>query len=150
TQPFLVTGTAHATSGVQKVQIEIRNRDTNQYLQPDLSTWSSTDTPINATVANPGAVDTTWSLGPISITQNRNLQVFAKTFALDGTRDAPRACNKFEPFSTADKTPTATITGPSGVPGTTFTVTGTASDDFGVRSLTYSVHDTNTNRYLQD
>jgi large repetitive protein len=145
---FTVEGTARATGGVQRVQIEIRDRNANRYLQDDLVTWGGANT-INATLASPNAPTTNWSLG-LTIQGNQNLEVMARTFALNGNSDATKDVNKFETFSTTDRTPTASVTGPSGVvPSTTFTVTGTASDDVGVQSIGYTIRDAN-NRYLQD
>jgi PKD repeat protein len=145
--PFTIEGTARATGSVSRVQIEVRNRDSNRYLQDDLVTWGAANT-INATLGATGASSTTWSL-ELNLTGNLNLEAMARTFAANGNSSA-KAVNKFETFSTSDRTPTASITGPSGiVPSTTFTITGTASDDFGVRSVSYTMRDAN-NRYLQD
>ena len=47
-----VDGTATATSGVQRVQVEIQDRDTRQYLQDDLTTWGAANT-INVNLATP-------------------------------------------------------------------------------------------------
>ncbi len=47
-EPFTVDGTATATSGVQRVEVMVRERDTNQYLQDNLTTWSNTSNTINA------------------------------------------------------------------------------------------------------
>ena len=130
--PFTVEGTARATSGVSRVQVEIRDRNSNRYLQDDLVTWGGGNT-INATLASPNAATTNWSL-PLTIQGNQNLQVYARAFAVNGNSDQSKDVNKFETFSTTDRTPTASISGPSGVvPSTTFTVTGTASDDGGVQ-----------------
>jgi large repetitive protein len=146
--PFTVEGTARATSGVSRVQVEIRDRNSNRYLQDDLVTWGGGNT-INATLASPNAATTNWSL-PLTIQGNQNLQVYARAFAVNGNSDQTKDSNKFETFSTTDRTPTASISGPSGVvPSTTFTVNGTASDDVGVQSIGYTIRDAN-NRYLQD
>jgi large repetitive protein len=148
---FTVEGTARVptTTGVNRVQVEIRDRNSNRYLQDDLVTWGAGNT-INATLASPGAATTNWSL-PLTIQGNQNLQVYARAFANNGNSDQTKDVNKFETFSTSDRTPTASITGPSGVvPSTTFTVTGTATDDVGVQSIGYTVRDTATTRYLQD
>jgi hypothetical protein len=146
-QPFTIEGTARATGTISRVQIEVRNRDSNRYLQDDLVTWGAANT-INATLGATGVASTTWSL-TLNLTGNLNLEAMAKTFAANGNSSA-KAVNKFETFSTSDRTPSASITGPSGVvPSTTFLVTGTASDDNGVRSVSYTIRDAN-NRYLQD
>ena len=145
--PFTIEGTAVATSGVNRVQIEVRNRSTNRYLQDDLVTWGAANT-INATLASPGATSTTWSLG-LTITGNLSLEAMARTVATNGQSDTTKDVNRFETFSTTDATPRASVTGPSGIlPSTTFLATGTATDDVGVQSLSYTIRDVN-NRYLQ-
>jgi PKD repeat protein len=148
-EPFTVTGTANATSGVNRVQVEIRDRDRNQYLQDDLVTWGGANT-INAVLASPGATTTDWSL-TLTIDVNRNLEVMARTVGQNGTQDASKDINKFESFSNEDEAPRASFSSPpSGiVPTTTFTVTGSATDDEGVQSLSYTVRD-ESNRYLQN
>ncbi len=146
--PFTVQGTAKAASGVRQVQLEVS--EGSRYLQDDLTTWGAANT-INVTVADPSAKSTSWSL-PLTIVGNRVLKLQAKTFAVDGSNDATKAVKHVETFSTADKAPTASISAPSSsaaVPSTTFTVSGTATDDFGVSSLGWTMRDAN-NRYLQD
>jgi PKD repeat protein len=146
--PFTITGTATATgSSVSRVSLEIIN-SANRYLQRDLVTWGAATT-INATLGA-GTSSRTWAL-PLTITGNQTLTVRAKTFAANGSSDATKAIKKFETFSNADRTPTSSITGPTGsvITDTTFTVTGTATDDFGVRSIGWTIRDAN-NRYLQD
>ncbi|MDI1461847.1 PKD domain-containing protein [Catellatospora sp. KI3] len=148
-QQFTLTGTATATSGVSRVQLEIIDTANNRYLQKDLVTWGAA-TVINTNLASPNAVNTTWSL-PLTVAGNHAIKVQAKAFAVNGSSDATKAIKKFETFSLDDRTPSASISGPSSpVMTTTFTVTGTATDDHGVNSLSYTLRDTNTNRYVQD
>lgn len=148
-EEFTITGTAKGTGGVRRVQVEVKDRNTNRYLQDDLVTWGSANT-INADLANPGAATTTdWSLA-LTIPDNRVLQVMAKTFSESGTSDPSKAIKKFETFGITDAAPRASITGPSGVvPSTTFTVTGTATDDLGVRSISYVIKNGGS-LFLQD
>ncbi len=103
-----------------------------------------------ASLATPNAASTAWSL-PVTITGNRELQVMAKTFAVNGASDATKAIKKFESFSIDDQTPTTGISGPGGsvLTSTTFIATGTANDDKGVNALTYWFRDDN-NQYLQE
>ncbi len=146
--PFTVEGTAKAASGVRRVQLEVS--EGSRYLQDDLTTWGAANT-IDVTLAEPGATSTGWSL-PLTVAGNRALTLQAKTFAADGSNDGTKAVKHIETFSTADKAPTATISAPSSnapVASTTFTVSGTATDDFGVASLGWTMRDVN-NRYLQD
>ncbi|MFN8188916.1 MAG: PKD domain-containing protein [Nocardioidaceae bacterium] len=147
-QEFVIDGTARATSGVQRVQLELLDRDRNQYLQDDLVTWGPANT-INVNLASPGATQTDWSLN-LTIQENRVLKVLAKTYGSNGTSDPSKATKKFETFSILDAPPTARITGPTGiVPSTTFTITGTATDDVGVRSLSYVIKN-GSSLFLQD
>lgn len=145
--PFTVAGTARATSGVSRVQLEVIQG--SRYLQDDLTTWGAANT-INVTLANPNAATTDWSL-PLNIPGNRELKLQAKTFAVNGSSDSTKAIKKIETFSTADKTPSASISSPGNgaiVPSTTFTISGSATDDIGVNSLNWTMRDAN-NRYLQ-
>jgi PKD repeat protein len=146
---FVVEGTATATSGVRRVQVEIYERDTKRYLQDDLRTWGAANT-INAELAAPNATATTWRL-PLTIPGNHRIQAWARTVAVNGSNDASKASKKFETFGLADATPTTSITGPSGsvIPSRTFTLIGTATDDVGVNAVTLTIRD-GQNRYLQN
>ena len=76
----------------------------------------------------------------------------AKTFAVNGSSDATKAIKKFETVRPGRPDPDhGHQLGPAGsvIPTTTFIVNGTANDDFGVNSLTFTFRDAQ-NRYLQD
>lgn len=146
--PFTIEGTARAASGIRRVQLEVI--ENGRYLQDDLTTWGAANT-IEVSLANPGATTSTWSL-PLTIPGNHAMTLRAKTFAVDGSSDATKAIKKIETFSTDDKTPTASISSPGNgavVSSTTFTISGTASDDKGVSAVNWVLRDSN-NRYLQD
>jgi PKD repeat protein len=146
---FVIDGQATAPGRVRRVQVEIQDRNTKQYLQDDLVTWGAVNN-IYASLATANATATAWTL-PVTITGNRELQVMAKTFAVTGGSDATKAIKKFESFSVDDQTPTTSINGPSGsvLASTTFIATGTASDDKGVNALTYWFRNA-SNQYLQE
>jgi PKD repeat protein len=148
--PFSVTGTARvATGSVGRVQVQIQDRDSGQYLT-SANTWTSTNTSVNATL-DAGTTNRTWHLDNRIVTTNRNMLVSAQAFtaATGGTGDSTKATKKIESFSTDDQTPTTNITGPSGIQtSTTFTMTGTANDDKGVNSLSFWFRD-EQQRYLQ-
>ena len=146
---FVIDGQATAPGRVRRVQVEIQDRNTKQYLQDDLVTWGGVNN-IYASLATANATSTAWTL-PVTITGNRELQVMAKTFAVTGGSDATKAIKKFESFSVDDQTPTTSISGPSGsvLASTTFIATGTASDDNGVNALTYWFRNA-SNQYLQE
>ena len=71
------------------------------------TTWSPGARPTRSTSTSPtpDATTTNWSL-PLTISDNRVLQVWARTYAINGTNDATKAIKKFETFSLADETPT--------------------------------------------
>jgi hypothetical protein len=147
---FVIQGQATAgTSRVRRVQVEIQDRNTKQYLQDDMVSWGGSNN-IYASLASTNAASTAWSL-PVTVTGNRELQLMAKTFTTAGTSDATKAIKKIESFGVDDQTPTTSINGPSGsvLASTTFIATGTASDDKGVNALTYWFRD-EANQYLQD
>jgi PKD repeat protein len=146
---FTINGTATAASGINRVQVEVHDRDSDRYLQDDLVTWGTSNT-INATVASPGATSSAWTL-PLTISGNNRLEVLARTFGTNGSNDASKAVKRFETFGMSDQTPSTAITGPAGtvIPTTTFVVTGTAADDVGVNAITLTFRDSN-DRYLQD
>ena len=153
--PFDITGTARVATGtVGRVQVQVQDRDSGQYLQDNgtaFTTFANTANTLNATLAPGSGTTRTWSI-PATVTTNRNLRVYAQAFtaATGGTGDSTRAVKLFESFSTEDQTPTTGISGPSGVQSsTTFTVTGTANDDKGVNSLSYWFRD-EQGRYLQN
>ncbi len=148
--PYTFEGRASATAGVQRVQIEIRNRDNNQYLQDDLTTWSLTWNGINATLATPGATSTTWSI-PLDLAVGGRFVWSARTFATSGGRDAVPASATFEVRLSEDEPPTSTITAPIGnVITNTFMMTGAAFDDFGVARMSISIRSNDTDMYQQD
>ncbi|MGH2816289.1 MAG: Ig-like domain-containing protein, partial [Actinomycetota bacterium] len=147
---FVIQGQATAGTGqVRRVQVEIQDRNTKQYLQDDGVSWGGSNN-IYASLANTNAASTAWSL-PVTVTGNRELQLMAKTFTAAGTSDATKAIKKIESFGVDDQTPTTSINGPTGsvLTSTNFIATGTASDDKGVNALTYWFRD-EANQYLQD
>lgn len=149
-EQFEITGTATAASGVQRVEVEIMDRNSNRYLNDDLTTWgSTTSNTINATL-DPGTGSTrTWRL-PLTMTANRELLVRARAVAGNGTADNTKATKKFETFGTDDRPPTTSITGPpSPLRQLTFTITGSAADDIGVNGVSFTLRDSR-DRYLQD
>jgi large repetitive protein len=147
--PFVITGQATAPGRVKRVQVEVVNRATKKYLQDDGVSWGASNN-FYATLATTNATSTSWSL-PLTLTAPVQLQITAKTFDVAGGSDATKATKKIETFNFDDQTPTTTISGPSTsvLASTSFTMTGTATDDHGVQSLIYYFKD-DSDRYLQD
>ena len=147
-EEFIVGGTAIAASGIQRVQLEVKDIDTGQHLQDDLTTWGGWNG-INTPLMEPGATETVWTQ-PLVISGNRRIRFRARAFAQNGTSDPIKDHQKIETFGLADETPGTRISSPRGVvPETTFMVTGTATDDIGVAAIRMSLRD-EQNRYLQD
>ena len=148
--PFSINGTASTTAGtVSRVTLEIQDRDSRRYLQDDLTTWGAWNS-IEATLAQAGVSSTTWSR-ELNIPTSRNIQVLARAAASNGSTDPTKASKKFETFGLSDAPPDTTINGPTTanpVRTTTFVVTGTATDDVGVNSVSLTIRDA-ANRYLQ-
>ncbi|GGO75288.1 PKD domain-containing protein [Nocardioides deserti] len=149
-ESFTVNGTASAANGVRSVQVEIMDRQSRRYLNDDLTTWgTTTSNTIDATLANPGTPSTAWTL-PLTVANNRELTITARAVSSSGAQDPSKATKKFETFGTADQAPNTSVRGPSGrlINSRTFIITGSATDDVGVNSLTLAIKDSQ-NRYLQ-
>ncbi|GHJ12836.1 Ig-like domain-containing protein [Micromonospora sp. AKA38] len=147
-ESFDLGGQALAPAGVSKVQVEVMDRNSGQYLQADLTTWGAFKS-LNATVAAPNATSTTWKL-PVSLPAGV-YQIQAKTVGRDGAGDTTKAIKKIEAFRFDDLPPATRITAPTAglIATQSFVATGTATDDKGVSSMIYSFR-TPDNRYLQD
>ncbi|MET0839852.1 MAG: PKD domain-containing protein [Marmoricola sp.] len=150
---FTIEGTATAPTGVRKVFVELQNRASLQWLQSDKTTWGGAAN-FEATVTPTSATEATWS---VTLNVPANIKVLARARAQGNAPAAPRpedptkALKKFETFSLDDAPPTMTYAAPAaGVLNTkTFTVSGSASDDFGVTGLSMTLRDS-SGRYLQD
>lgn len=149
-EQFEITGTATASSGIQRVEVEIMDRSTRRYLNDNLTTWGTTSVNTINAILDPGSgTSRTWRL-PITMPANRELQLRARAVAGNGTGDNTKATKKFETFGMDDRPPTTSVTGPpSPVSAKTFTITGTATDDVGVNGVSLTLRDSQ-NRYLQN
>jgi large repetitive protein len=145
---FDVTGTATSPGSINRVQVEIQDRDTKRFLQADGVTWGTATHPFLATLGA-GTTSRPWTLSGMKVSGTHNLLVLAKTFGANAS-DSTKATKKIESFSFDDTTPATSVTGPSSslLTSTTFTMTGTATDDHGINSLSYWFRD-DQNRYLQ-
>ncbi len=73
--PYEITGTATAASGINRVEVEIQDRNSNRYLNDDLTTWGTTTlNTFNATLDPGTGPNRTWRL-PVTMTNNRELLV---------------------------------------------------------------------------
>ena len=151
--PESVTGTATVATGtVGRVQVQITNRANGRYLT-STNTWSTTATTLAATL-DPGTGTTrTWHLDNVVMDDTHTLLVSAQAFTAPtgGTGDSTKATKRIESFNNSDATPVASISGPSGTQtSTSYTLTGSATDDKGVNALTVYFRDVASGNYLQD
>ena len=150
-QQWLAKGTAQVPSGsIARVELEVIDRANNRYLADNLTTWSTTANTIITTLQSTGARTANWQL-PLNLTGNRKLLLRARTVSSTGVADNTKATKKTETFGLTDQPPNTNVTGPSGsvIKTFAFTVTGTATDDVGVNSISMTIRD-GSNRYLQD
>lgn len=148
-EEFEITGTASTRTGsVQRVEVEVVDRSSGRRLQDNLTTWGTASNTIPAALASTGSASTEWSL-PLTVSGNRKLQLRARAYSSSGASDPTQAAKKTETFGLADQPPETRITGPGGVvSSTTFTVTGSATDDVGVNSIGMTIRNASS-QYLQ-
>ncbi len=129
-----VNGVASDDSGVARVSMSYYDLDQKKWLQSNGAIndqfWS---TP--ATLAAPNALETTWT--HTMTVPDGNWRVIAKSSDVDGVEDPSTARITVSVFPN-NELPGATITSPAtgfvGAPGS-LTVTGTATDDLGVKRV---------------
>ncbi len=147
---FTIDGTATtaATTTVKKVQVTIQDTSSKQYLQSN-GTWAKAAYNFLPTLGAAKSASTTWSM-TTSLDGSRTININAKTQAANGVTDATKAVKHIESFNFADATPNTAITGPTSsvIASTTFTATGTATDDHGISALRYWFRD-DAGQYLQ-
>ena len=153
---FDILGTAFAENGVDFVRVWICQGPcygqgaAGPFLQDDMVTFAATPNFFNVEPDAPGT-NATWGMPGISIPSG-NYQIRARTFQVGGGSDGSFASVDFEVDNDGDDPPITDITYPGfrDIPeSTTFTIEGTAADDFGVASVRVSVWDRNTDWYLQ-
>lgn len=143
-QPRIVRGTATAPSGVKQVQVTVQNRRTKAYLQAN-GTWAATFTLLKATLDQPGT-RVTWQL-PVTFPAG-GFEIKSRAFGIDGTKENDQPSISVEGYSLTDSAPETTAKQPS-IDGRVLTLTGTATDDFGVAAVKVSLRNTTQNAHLQ-
>ena len=151
--PFLMMGAASADGGVAGVEIDVRNNGTNEYLQDDLVSWAPGLNTFDAsTLLDPGAAYTVWTQN-LEGWETGTYRIRARTYEIGGASDPTQAVQTVEVDAFLDFPPTTEIIYPAlGDPPpttNTFTMTGTAADDFGVASVSVVVKNMVTLQYLQ-
>ncbi|MBM3676152.1 MAG: hypothetical protein FJW88_14680 [Actinobacteria bacterium] len=148
--PVPFGGRAAAPSGVSRVQVELRDRGSGRYLQDDAVTFGAAWNAIEAALDTPGGPESAWTLD-VTLPAGE-YQVWARAFALDGSRDTTKATAKFYTALRDDALPVTTILLPAQglLSALTFDLSGTATDDHGVSRLSFVAKHVDTGYYLQD
>ncbi|MEZ5194552.1 MAG: Ig-like domain-containing protein [Nocardioides sp.] len=149
--PHTYSGDAHATGGINRVLVRIKDRNSDRFLQAD-GTLSTGSYAFDATLASPGAADSAWSID-LAVPESGSFEVRTVTVGIDTRRQGDFTRSKFEVNASDDLPPETAITAPSrSAPptSTTFTIAGTARDDLGVASVRLVIQNQDTREYLQD
>ena len=151
--PPTVTATGSATDniGVASVTILVKNRDTGLWLQTD-GTWGSTTANAGrlATLANPGAASTSWTIGIPLDTGNYLITARARDAA--GNQDATVGQKQFSVRVADTVAPDGTITAPANnatVAMGPVAMRGNATDNVGVDQVLIGIQDTVTKQWLK-
>ena len=135
---------------VRRVQVEIQDRNTKQYLQDDLVTWGGANNVYASLASRQRGLD---GLVPAG---HRHRQPRAPADGQDLRRQRrqrrrPRRSRRSSRSASTTRPRPPASTGPAAsvLTSTTFIATGTANDDKGVNALTYWFRDDN-NQYLQE
>jgi hypothetical protein len=147
--PFVFGGTAVADGGVTRVQVEIKNRTTKEFLQDDGSIergWNGMDTDL----ADPGAAETVWTFE--GTLPPGEWQIKARSWSGNGDRDPSKARTNFVVDALDDLPPSGRFITPGSGPlsTNTFSIAGDASDDRSVVAVRLVFREDATENYLQD
>ncbi len=148
--PVSITGTATDNVGVTQVIVEVRNRDTGQWLRDDgtLGSWME----LQATLGTPGGTSTTWQYDTPTMPDGR-YRVYVRAVDAAGNQQvkinrkfvvAANGADTEAPVAVIDQ-PVADSTIPSPV-----TMSGTATDNVGVTQVVVELRNRDTGQWLRD
>ncbi|WP_243058769.1 SMP-30/gluconolactonase/LRE family protein [Nocardioides sp. SR21] len=151
--PPTITATGSATDnvGVASVTILVKDRDSGLWLQTN-GTWGSTAGSAGrlATLANPGATSTGWTIDvPLGA---GNYLITARARDAAGNQTATAAQKQFAVRVSDTVAPDGTITTPANnatFPMGPVSMTGNATDNLGVDQVLLAIQDTVTKMYLR-
>ena len=129
--------------GIRRVQVEIQDRDSKQFLQDNGTTWGGSNN-IYATLGH-RRTNRTWTL-PVTIVGQPQPADHGQDVRHQRRNDATKASRRSSRSASTTRRRRPSINGPSASHPTTstFTMTGTAKDDLGVNSLSYWFRDERT------
>ena len=149
TMPATLSGTATDDIGVAAVEVQVRNRDTGDWLRSD-GTWGAWQL-LTASIDAPGSPNVNWTFDIAAAPAGARYKVSVR--AVDNADNTHAWVERrFTVGSDDVVAPTVGIDAPSTdetLPGAGFSATGTAGDAFGVASVKISIRDRDTGQWLQ-
>ena len=141
-----ISGQSTAPDGVSRVRLTVIRNATGEYLNDD-GTYSSEFSPLDIDF-NGANTTQSWSID-VNLEFSGEHSITARTFDTNGTRDE-NVQRSFIVASAANEIPELAITSPSGsISTSTVQVSGTATDDIGVQSVSFAVRNRDTNEFFR-
>ena len=141
-----ISGQSTAPDGVSRVRLTVIRNATGEYLNDD-GTYSSEFSPLDIDF-NGANTTQSWSID-VNLEFSGEHSITARTFDTNGTRDE-NIQRSFIVASAANEIPELAITSPSGsISTSTVQVSGTATDDIGVQSVSFAVRNRDTNEFFR-
>ena len=141
-----ISGQSTAPDGVSQVRLTVIRNATGEYLNDD-GTYSSEFSPLDIDF-NGANTTQSWSID-VNLEFSGEHSITARTFDTNGTRDE-NVQRSFIVASAANEIPELAITSPSGsISTSTVQVSGTATDDIGVQSVSFAVRNRDTNEFFR-
>jgi dienelactone hydrolase len=152
TSQVSIRGQATDDAGVSRASVAIRRSDTGQYLRAD-RTWSAGLVWLTASLAAPGARSSSFTYAWLTPPPGR-YSVTAQAWDAGNHTDGTRPTVSFTVASTPPDTtkPTLSISTPSTnqvIAALNVPVTGSSSDNVGVRAVEIAIRNRTTNLYWQ-
>ena len=142
-----LSGTATAPDGISRVRLTVVRRATGEYLNED-GTYTAEFAPIDVDL-NTNASSTGWSVD-VGLDFTGQFDISARTFDRDGARDETQALRSFLVGGANNDPPELSITTPGfDIASSTVVVSGSASDDLGVQSVSFVARNTATNQFYR-
>lgn len=134
------TGYASDDSGIAEVRVSYFDMDHMLWLQAD-GTLSEQFSATSATLSAPNALETTWTIS--QSVPDGNWRIVVKAVDLDGVQDPSTARDRVSVFPDNELPALELLSPENGLVATpgSLTISGTASDDFGVKRVWVLVSD---------
>ena len=140
-----ISGQSEAPGGIRRVRLSLVRRATGEYLNADgtfTSAWAPLDIDLNTTEETAD-----WSID-VNLSILGDYDLLARTFDANGRRDTTVA-RSFIVGGAASEIPELVIDVPT-IVGNDVTISGTASDDFGVTNVNFLIQNRDTFEYFRN